>query len=166
MVRHAWVRFRGWPRWAQIVVGVFALVIVALPFTGADDDPPVTALSSGDVADELPFAETTTVDATTTSEQATTSTTAPPATTTTVATTAAPAPSTTAVRALVAPASTEAPTTSTAPAPPPTAAPSAYYENCTAAWNAGAAPVRTSDPGYGSHLDRDGDGIGCENDPR
>ncbi|MDN3312177.1 excalibur calcium-binding domain-containing protein [Microbacterium oryzae] len=39
---------------------------------------------------------------------------------------------------------------------------SAYYENCTAARNAGAAPVRVGDPGYGSHLDRDGDGIGCE----
>lgn len=39
---------------------------------------------------------------------------------------------------------------------------SAYYENCTAARNAGAAPVRTGDPGYGSHLDRDGDGVACE----
>jgi hypothetical protein len=26
----------------------------------------------------------------------------------------------------------------------------------------GAAPVRRGDPGYGSHLDRDNDGIGCE----
>ncbi|WP_284233073.1 excalibur calcium-binding domain-containing protein [Arenivirga flava] len=52
------------------------------------------------------------------------------------------------------------------PAPPaaqPSAsAPSAYYENCTAARNAGAAPVRSGDPGYGRHLDRDGDGVGCE----
>ncbi|NHI18001.1 DUF1524 domain-containing protein [Microbacterium sp. CBS5P-1] len=37
-----------------------------------------------------------------------------------------------------------------------------YYENCTAAREAGAAPVRTGDPGYASHLDRDGDGVGCE----
>lgn len=52
------------------------------------------------------------------------------------------------------------------PAPPaaqPSApAPSAHYENCTAARNAGAAPVRSGDPGYGRHLDRDGDGVGCE----
>ncbi len=52
------------------------------------------------------------------------------------------------------------------PAPPaaqPVApAPSAYYDNCTAARNAGAAPVRSGDPGYGRHLDRDGDGVGCE----
>ncbi|WP_232807054.1 excalibur calcium-binding domain-containing protein [Geodermatophilus chilensis] len=27
---------------------------------------------------------------------------------------------------------------------------------------AGAAPVRVGDPGYGRHLDRDGDGVGCE----
>lgn len=27
---------------------------------------------------------------------------------------------------------------------------------------AGAAPVRRGQPGYASHLDRDGDGVGCE----
>ena len=36
------------------------------------------------------------------------------------------------------------------------------YANCTEARNAGAAPVRRGDPGYGPHLDRDNDGIGCE----
>ena len=39
---------------------------------------------------------------------------------------------------------------------------SVYFENCTAARNAGAAPVRVGDPGYAGHLDRDGDGVGCE----
>ncbi|WP_231635499.1 excalibur calcium-binding domain-containing protein [Novosphingobium sp. ST904] len=28
--------------------------------------------------------------------------------------------------------------------------------------SAGAAPVRRGAPGYGRHLDRDGDGVGCE----
>lgn len=37
-----------------------------------------------------------------------------------------------------------------------------YYPNCKAARAAGAAPVYQGQPGYGSHLDRDGDGIGCE----
>lgn len=37
-----------------------------------------------------------------------------------------------------------------------------YYPNCAAARAAGAAPVRRGQPGYGKHLDRDGDGIGCE----
>jgi hypothetical protein len=36
------------------------------------------------------------------------------------------------------------------------------FTNCTEAQAAGAAPVRRSDPGYGPHLDRDNDGIGCE----
>lgn len=36
------------------------------------------------------------------------------------------------------------------------------FANCSAARTAGAAPVRAGDPGYGRHLDRDGDGIGCE----
>lgn len=39
---------------------------------------------------------------------------------------------------------------------------SAYYKNCTAARAAGAAPVYVGEPGYGTHLDRDGDGVGCE----
>ncbi len=43
-----------------------------------------------------------------------------------------------------------------------TSAGTVYYKNCTAARNAGAAPVRIGDPGYAPHLDRDGDGIGCE----
>lgn len=37
-----------------------------------------------------------------------------------------------------------------------------YYKNCTAARAAGAAPLRTGDPGYAPHLDRDGDGLACE----
>ncbi|WP_342711692.1 excalibur calcium-binding domain-containing protein [Gemmobacter aquatilis] len=36
------------------------------------------------------------------------------------------------------------------------------FRNCTAARAAGAAPVYRGDPGYGTHLDRDNDGIGCE----
>ncbi|WP_425281569.1 excalibur calcium-binding domain-containing protein [Peiella sedimenti] len=36
------------------------------------------------------------------------------------------------------------------------------FANCAAARAAGAAPVLRGEPGYGPHLDRDGDGIGCE----
>lgn len=36
------------------------------------------------------------------------------------------------------------------------------FANCSAARAAGAAPVMRGDPGYGPHLDRDGDGVGCE----
>lgn len=41
-----------------------------------------------------------------------------------------------------------------------------YYKNCTAAWDAGVAPLHRGDPGYASHLDADNDGIACEKDPR
>lgn len=37
-----------------------------------------------------------------------------------------------------------------------------YFKNCATAKAAGAAPVRRGDPGYGKHLDRDGDGVACE----
>ncbi|WP_293971756.1 excalibur calcium-binding domain-containing protein [Sphingopyxis sp.] len=36
------------------------------------------------------------------------------------------------------------------------------FSDCTAVRAAGAATVRRGDPGYGQHLDRDNDGIGCE----
>lgn len=36
------------------------------------------------------------------------------------------------------------------------------FRNCTEAREAGAAPVHRGDPGYGPHLDRDDDGVGCE----
>ncbi|HEX7351374.1 GmrSD restriction endonuclease domain-containing protein [Brachybacterium sp.] len=57
------------------------------------------------------------------------------------------------------------------PAPAPKPAPqedngsaggSVHFKNCDAARAAGAAPVRVGDPGYARHLDRDGDGVGCE----
>ncbi|RWQ74682.1 excalibur calcium-binding domain-containing protein [Bacillus cereus] len=39
---------------------------------------------------------------------------------------------------------------------------SAYYKNCAAVRAAGKAPLHKGQPGYSSHLDRDGDGIACE----
>ena len=39
---------------------------------------------------------------------------------------------------------------------------SGAFVNCAAARAAGAAPVYRGQPGYGPHLDRDNDGIGCE----
>jgi hypothetical protein len=58
-----------------------------------------------------------------------------------------------------------APRAAYASTPAPKAAASStstYYRNCDAARAAGAAPVRAGDPGYARHLDRDGDGVGCE----
>lgn len=36
------------------------------------------------------------------------------------------------------------------------------YRNCAEARRAGAAPLRRGTPGYGPHMDGDGDGIACE----
>lgn len=38
----------------------------------------------------------------------------------------------------------------------------AAFRNCAAARAAGAAPVMRGEAGYGAHLDRDDDGVGCE----
>lgn len=40
---------------------------------------------------------------------------------------------------------------------------SVFYKNCDAVRAAGAAPILAGQPGYSSKLDRDGDGVGCEN---
>lgn len=37
-----------------------------------------------------------------------------------------------------------------------------YYQNCSTVHDANASPISKGDPGYGKHLDRDGDGVGCE----
>lgn len=57
-----------------------------------------------------------------------------------------------------------APQQAPAPAPAPVAPAPAnvYYPNCAAARAAGAAPVYSGAPGYGTHLDKDRDGIGCD----
>lgn len=36
------------------------------------------------------------------------------------------------------------------------------FRNCAAAREAGAAPLYRGQPGYGAHMDRDGDGVACE----
>ncbi|MDP9905642.1 GmrSD restriction endonuclease domain-containing protein [Arthrobacter bambusae] len=48
------------------------------------------------------------------------------------------------------------------PDPVASAPASVYYENCTAAKAAGAAPLYAGQPGYRTALDRDGDGVACE----
>lgn len=52
---------------------------------------------------------------------------------------------------------------SASPTPvPSTGGGATYFSSCDAARTAGAAPVRRGDPGYGPHLDGDGDGVACE----
>ena len=42
----------------------------------------------------------------------------------------------------------------------------AYYARCKDAWAAGVAPLHRGESGYRTGLDRDGDGIACEEPPR
>lgn len=77
----------------------------------------------------------------------------------------APSPSPKKVTPAVAP-SVPVEATTAPPAPvaaieePPTSA--VTYANCTAARDAGAAPLHVGDPGYSTKLDRDKDGVACE----
>ena len=49
------------------------------------------------------------------------------------------------------------------PAPQPTPPPMyVSFKNCQQVRAAGRAPIHAGQPGYGRHLDRDGDGIACE----
>jgi len=66
---------------------------------------------------------------------------------------AAPAP---------APRPVPAPQPAPAPVPAPQPEADAHYQNCDAVRAAGAAPIRSGDPGWQPKFDRDGDGVGCE----
>ena len=59
-----------------------------------------------------------------------------------------------------APPAEEEPTSPAGPQQP--APPAVRYENCDDARAQGAAPVHAGEPGYRAGLDRDGDGVGCE----
>jgi hypothetical protein len=76
-----------------------------------------------------------------------------------------PAPAPVVVAPVPAPRPAPAPAPRPAPAPAPAPAPpaSVSYANCDAVRAAGAAPIYAGQPGYSSRLDRDGDGVGCEN---
>ena len=75
----------------------------------------------------------------------------------------APAP---APKPAPAPVPKPAPAPKPAYTPAPAPAPSASYKNCTDVWNKLGRSIRPSDAGFQSKFDRDGDGVGCENDPR
>lgn len=55
-----------------------------------------------------------------------------------------------------------APRPSSARSPTQSIRPSWSYRNCREARAAGAAPLYRGQPGYGPHMDGDGDGIACE----
>ena len=52
------------------------------------------------------------------------------------------------------------------PAPAPRPAQTATYKNCADVWNKLGRSIYARDAGFQSKFDRDGDGVGCERDPR
>ena len=171
-MRRIWGWYRGLTTRWQVVIGVVLALAVVGGLTGEEEtEPTVSASATKDIADELPFAPTTTVPVTssTTREVIRTTTTAAPATTTTAA------PTTT---------TTVAPTTTTAAPPPPTTqafvqsepASSCHpsYDPCVPyASDVDCASGEGNGPAYTGtvrvigpdeyDLDSDNDGVGCEN---
>jgi hypothetical protein len=163
-----WARFRRLRAWAQVAIAAGVVVVGVAAASPKDDEPAARVAAAGstapDIADELPFASTsTTAERTTTTTSAAPTTTAAPVTTTTV-------PNTTTV----------APTTTAAPVPPRTEPPvessgcDPNYSGCVpiasdvdCAGGSGNGPAFVSGPVtvIGSDiydLDRDDDGFGCE----
>lgn len=138
------------PVWGLIAAGLVVLFMLGSAGADEEQDSPVNTTVATRFEDVLPLAPTlgSTLATTTTEATILPPTTAAPVTsaTTTVPVTRATVPPT-----------TRAPVTAA-----PTTVAGTYYANCTAARNAGAAPVRRGDPGYAPHLDRDNDGVGCE----
>ncbi|MGW5270856.1 excalibur calcium-binding domain-containing protein [Rhodococcus sp. NPDC003994] len=160
-------------------IGIAAGVLVGLSAIGmamGGETEPVAASTEAPITTTVAPTTTRTTTPTTTRATTTMPTTTVPLTTETVTVYAPPPTVQTPYvdsdvdRAYVpAPVPAPVPFVAPAPAPAPYVAPaqapaeeSAYYKNCSAARAAGAAPVYAGDPGYGSHLDRDGDGVGCE----
>lgn len=143
----------GWTR-KRILIPAAALLFFIGIAIGAADDPART-----ETAADAKAAPAATVTATTTATA-----TPEPAVTETVTADPEPAPTVTktkTVRVTVAPAtggdSDDSDDSGTSGGGGAT-----YYANCTAVRAAGADPIRAGEPGYGRHLDRDGDGVGCE----
>lgn len=160
----AW-RYRSAPLWARVTADVTAASLVLVLIVGVslalrqDGAPPPAAADRPAI--------TAAVATTTTTRPATAGTTGtpkdPPATTTTTTTITTAPPTTTATTA---PPTTTTMVRSTTTTAPTTTTEAVSFRNCTEARAAGALPLREGDPGYGRHLDRDGDGLACEWDDR
>lgn len=153
-------RYQSAPLWLRATLDVSALALVltfivagALALQGPGPTDEVGAFVAPTSTPVLPAGSPTSAPA--------------PLDTTTSSTTTEP-PTTTTVR----PTTTVAPPTTPVPPPETTTTtrrrghhepdPDPYYENCFQARRAGALPLHLGDPGYGPHLDDDGDGIACE----
>jgi hypothetical protein len=142
----------GWTRKRIIIPAAVVLFFVGVGMGAADDGATTEKSATGTPT----AAPTVTVTATAT---ATASAEPGPAVTETVTARAKPVP---AVTKTVTVKVTTAPDSGGSEPDDDGGGEATYYANCSAVRAAGAAPIRTGDPGYDSHLDRDGDGVACE----
>lgn len=141
---------RSTPRWLEVSAGAAAALALVVGVSLALRD-------GGSRQQAAAVGNTTTTSGTTTTPPSTTTTAPPPS--------AAPAltpPSVVRTTTTTAPTTTIPPTTATPTTAPPTTEPPPEYRNCWEALRAGALPLERGEPGYGPHLDDDGDGRACE----
>lgn len=161
-----------WATPALAAIPALVAVGIVAPTAHSEDVPAPAAFAAPAIAEVSP----TTTRPTTTRPTTTTPTATVAPTTTAPTTTLAPAPETVTVYAPPptttvpyvpepAPVYIAEPEPEYVPPAPAAAAVPSYvsYANCAAVRAAGAAPIYAGDPGYSSKLDRDGDGVGCEN---
>ncbi|MEU8653714.1 excalibur calcium-binding domain-containing protein [Streptomyces sp. NPDC048737] len=148
--RRRWARTGLFGRAATVVLGLLAAFIVlggVLGACGAGNDEPTKPAPASST-------ETSTPSASDVPERPGPATEPPPPTATVTqsetVTEQAPPPTATVTEEV------------TTQPPANTAGADVYYDNCDEARDAGAAPVHAGEPGYGPHLDRDGDGVACE----
>jgi Excalibur calcium-binding domain len=145
------------------ILGVCALCCggVAINAAVSDDKPKAAATSAAprELADAAGG-----LDAAPTATPTPTATTMTPTATPSPRTTRRATPQRTTSRPQPKPTTTKPRPATKRPKPSPTSKKPAavYYKNCAAVRAAGADPIRRGDPGYAKHLDRDGDGVGCE----
>jgi Excalibur calcium-binding domain len=152
----AW-RYRSAPLWARVAVDITAAGLVLILILGVS-----LAIRRPGPYRAAAVRPTTSTAPPTTAAPATSPTTVPLALAPPTTTTTAPPPSTAPRPTNSAPRpTTTTPPPATEPPPPPTEPPP-HYDDCFDAWQAGALPLRAGDPGYGPHLDPDGDGRACE----
>ena len=154
---------RGRKVWAVPAIAVLPALFV-MGLTTTTEPETTTAIAPVAAVPALPTVTTTVAPTPSTTTPARTTTTAAP----TTEAVAAELPTTTEYIPLPEPVYIPEPVYTPEPiytAPAPLAAvPSVVsYANCDAVRAAGAAPIYTGDPGYSTKLDRDEDGVGCEN---
>lgn len=136
--------FKNWPQGLRILFGTIAallLVLVGVGIGGAGTEPTDVSTQST----RLPVTKTVVM-------------TAPPSTVTVPPSTVTKTKKVTVTKSVTKTVQPRVPQrTNDAPA-----ASGDYYDNCSEARAAGVTPLYRGDPGYGSHLDRDGDGVACE----